>query len=304
MGRVWAAKISKNLSNPSVIKTVVHTPIPRHSTPPPQAWGRPKPPPFPGMTGIWRIVEDPALAAHPSRGWGGCAVGVTSLPRNSSLGLPCPGTLPSTAKHCQALPPLSTPRASCLAPLSLQGPRARALAAGAPRRAPLPARGINPSFPWAGLGPKQWVFCPARPRLHLLPLRCTIPSSSRLVLGSGTLRAGRMKGDTWTDSPIPRPAPHIRPLRGSIRHGDSLCPFSDHSTPLPQPRDVLSWLAPGGGEGTRTTGICDWVTPCQGHWAGSHPAAGHGVVGGGSALAGTPQELAHLLLAGTWEDQD
>lgn len=73
-----------------------------------------------------------------------------------------------------------------------------------------------------------------------------------------------MKEDTWTDSPIPRPEPHIHPMKGKHQSWDSLCPLSDHSIPLPQSRDVLSWPAPGGGEETRTTGICDWVTPCQG----------------------------------------
>lgn len=179
MGRVWAAKISKNLSNPSVIKTVIHPPTLRHSTP--QAWGRPKPPPFPGMTGIWRMVEDPeeALAAHPSMGWGG------GHPLPVTLLWACPAQ--AAWAPCQALPPLSTLRASCLAPVPLQGPRARALAAGAPHRAPLPARGINPSFAWAGLGPKQWGFCPARPAITFYLSVAQSPLPAGWVPGSGAL---------------------------------------------------------------------------------------------------------------------
>lgn len=48
LGKVREANISKSPYDPSVIKTAMRTPP--HSAP--QAWDRPKPPPFPGMIGI------------------------------------------------------------------------------------------------------------------------------------------------------------------------------------------------------------------------------------------------------------
>lgn len=173
-----------------------------------------------------------------------------------------------------------------MAPVPLQGPRARALAAGAPPRSPpLPALGINPSFAQAGLGPKQWGFCPASPAITFSLLVAQPP-----LLAGWDSNSREDERGTWPDSPVPRPEPHIHPTKGKHQSWDSLCPLSDHPTPLPQSRDVLSWPAPGGGEETRTTGICDWVTPCQGALGRKSPCcrARHGDRGQPLSSGDTP----------------
>lgn len=83
------------------------------------------------------------------------------------------------------------------------------------------------------------------------------------------------------------------------------------ATPHPSPSLGISsagqLLGVGRGPGQRAS--VTGLPPARAHWAGSHPAVGHGVVVGESnvpgppALAGTRQERAHLLPAGTWEDQ-
>lgn len=81
----------------------------------------------------------------------------------------CPPHQPRhLTKHCPfyQIHPLVGWGWSCSAPVPLQGPKARALPAGTPCRASLlPAPGLKLSFAQAGLGPKQWGFCPARPAI-------------------------------------------------------------------------------------------------------------------------------------------
>lgn len=209
---------SPNLSEPlqSVIKTVMPTPGSRHSAP--QAWGRPKPPPFLGMIGIWRMVEVPAeaLAAHPLRGWGGCGVGATSLPRSNSqlTGLQgCPPQAP-----CQALLPSVNPEGILLGTCSPPGPKGQEpWQLVPPPQSPPSCPGHKP-LAQASLGPKQWDFCPARPAVTFYLTIAQVSLPAGWVFGSGTLTAGRMKFDTWTRSPVLR-SPDRHPTsapRGSI----------------------------------------------------------------------------------------
>lgn len=185
---------------------------------------------------------------------------------------------------CQILP-----LGSCLAPVTLQGPKARALPVGAPCRAPpLPAPGINPSFAQAGLSPRQWGFCPARPAVTFY-LRLRNPlSTNRLGPQPEDSNSGKMKETPPGQMPpIPGPEPH-RWGWGKLQALG--IPFALSLTSLP-PSPSLEASSAGQplGEGRdRTTSICDWVTPCQGALGRESPRGscpGRGC--GGWALART-----------------
>lgn len=113
-----------------------------------------------------------------------------------------------------------------------------------------------------------------------------------------------MKEAPGQTPPSPGPSLTSTPRRGSISHG---IPFALSLT-TPHPSLSLGMSSAGQPLGVeRRPGQRASVTglpPARGHWAESHPAAGHGmVIGANPYLVGTPQELAHRLPAGTWGEQ-
>lgn len=213
-------------------------------------------------------------------------MGAASLP--TTLLWACP---PQAAQApCQPLPPLSTPRASCLAPAPLRGPRARALAAGAPPRSPPSCPGDKPFLCPGRPGPQTMGLLSRHARRHLLPLYCASPSANQLGPGQGTPTAEKMKNYTWTDSP-PSDG-HLTPAPGAGGGGREASgmgiPFAlSLTTPHPSPSLGMSSAGQLLGVGVGGPGQRPSVTglpPARGHWAGSHPVAG--VVGGGSNVLG------------------
>lgn len=131
--------------------------------------------------------------------------------------------LPSPVRWapCPAPPPPPGPRASFLAQGAVEGPTSRALAAGAPCRAPFRF------WPNLCLALTQWGFCPLRPSgCHFVPPHC---ASSLFQRGLGPQPEDSLGGGR---TPHLDSCPSL--LRGKQEYQDSLsfpgqlcslCPF-------------------------------------------------------------------------------
>lgn len=161
-----------------------------------------------------------------------------------------------------ALPPLSTQGHPAWHPVPLQGSRQEPCQLVPPAEHPLSCHEHKPFLCPGWPGPQTMRLLSHQAHHHLVPPHCAIPSLPAGWVRARRLTGERMKETTPGQRPIPRPEPHSCPFGEHQASGtpSALSLTSLYHSPSLRASSAGQLLRRGG---TRTTGICDWVTPCQ-----------------------------------------